>query len=638
MPGIPDATISEVRAASDLVDVVSDRVRLKKQGQRFVGLCPFHNEKSPSFSVDAGQNLYYCFGCRRGGDVFKFVEEIEGVGFLDAVRLLADRAGIEIREAGADPESDRKGALLAALRFAAAFYFRQLATDAGARGLAYLQERGFTKEAVKAFGIGVAPPGWDALTLSATEAGFKPDVLEAVGLAKARAGGGGHYDVFRDRLMFPILSPIGKVLGFGGRILPDTPTASDDYTPAKYINTPETEVYHKGRVLYGMKQAKRAIRTEREAIVVEGYADVVSLWQAGVQNVVAASGTALTESQMESLKRMGVNQLALVMDTDVAGKNSAIKAIDIALSVGVSPYVLLMDTGQDPDVFIQKVGLAGWKKHLAEGKLNFVEYLVLVQKRNLMYDSPESTSEAVSYLVKRVSLIRDEVAAESYYRFLTAELSDLGVDEVVVRNLIGKEYNRRFSARPTTRRSSRLRPEPPVEEEAPPAPAVVVVRPEEAALVRLMLQHGAPMVEHVLTRMGVEEFTPGPAREVVEALIEQFQSSAIDAAPFVRGDHGEGARGLVAEALAERHSLSDNWEHKVGVTVPERDGEPFAAATSAMRLLKLDRVQEAIADAMRRVEAHERAGESVAEVQAEVNGLNDLRRKIERGEFMEWEG
>ena len=575
--------------------------------------------------------------CRRGGDVFKFVEEIEGVGFLDAVRLLADRAGIEIREEGANPEADRRATLLAALRFAAAFYFRQLGAEAGARGLAYLQKRGFSKEAVKAFGIGVAPADWDALTTAATEAGFKPDVLEAVGLAKARAGGGGHYDVFRDRLMFPILSPIGKVLGFGGRILPDTQTGSDDYTPAKYVNSPETEVYQKSRVLYGMKQAKRAIRTEREAVVVEGYADVVSLWDAGVRNVVAASGTALTSQQVASLVKLGISQLTLVMDTDSAGKESAIKGIDVSLKSGVSPYVLLMESEEDPDVAVRREGLAGWSKLMAERKFNFVEYLMFVLRRNNMFRSPESTSEAVKYMVDRVSIVRDEVAAESYYRFLSLELRDEGVDEVVVRNLIGKRYNDRFSRIKTAAsQDRRLPPEPePFEDAAPPPPAAHV-RPEEESLIRLMLQHGAPMVEHVLTRMGVEEFTEGPARDVVEAVIEQFQAGAIDRTPFVRGDHGEGAQALVAEALAERHSLSDNWTSKVGIAVPERDGEPFAAATSAMRLLKLDRVQEAIADAMRRVEARERAGESVTEVQAEVNGLNALRRQIERGEFMEW--
>ncbi len=661
MPAIPDATIDEVRAASDLVDVVSDRVRLKKQGKNYMGLCPFHNEKSPSFSVDAAQNLYYCFGCRRGGDVFKFVEEVEGVGFLDAVRLLADRAGIALPEEGGGEEADRRGTLLAALRFAAGFYFDQLKQPAGERAVAYLKERGFTKEAVVAFGIGAAPDSWDALATAAETAGFKPDVLEAVGLVKSRQGGegrnpSGHYDVFRDRLMFPILSPIGKVLGFGGRILPDTKTGSDDYTPAKYVNSPETEVYHKGRVLYGMKQAKRAIRTEREAIIVEGYADVVSLWQEGVRNVVAASGTALTRDQVRSLAKIGVERLTFVLDPDEAGVNAALKGVDVALQEGVSPYGLILPpkeeggAARDPDVFIQDEGLPGWKSHLSENRLNFIEMILRAQKLFTdQYSTPEGTSRAVQYLADRVASIQDEVAAESYYRFLTLELSEMGVDEVVVRNQIGKEYNKRFASRSavTSRPSEQApprRPAPPPpdpDEDAAPPPPVVTVRPEEMALLRLMLTHGTAMVEHVLTRMGVDEFTEGPPRQAVEAILAQFEAGgagapAVDPAPFVRGEYGDAVRGLVAESLSERNPLSENWKGKVGVAPKGRDDDPFASATSAMRLLKLDRVQEAIERAMREMQVRERGGEPIDDLQQTVNDLNELRRQIERDEFLTW--
>lgn len=628
MPAIPDATIDEVRAASDLVDVVSDRVRLKKQGRRFVGLCPFHNEKTPSFSVDADQNLYYCFGCRRGGDVFKFVEEIEGVGFLDAVRLLADRAGIEIREENAGPEADRKGTLLAALRFAAEFYFRQLGAEAGARGVAYLQERGFSRDAVQAFGIGVAPDAWDALTTAATEAGFKPDVLEAVGLAKARQGGGGHYDVFRDRLMFPILSPIGKVLGFGGRILPDTAQGSDDYQPAKYVNSPETEIYHKSRVLYGMKQAKRAIRTEREAIVVEGYADVVSLWQAGVRNVVAASGTALTSDQMDLLGRLDVQRVILLFDADAAGQGAARKGVDVALDADVAPYVVVLPDGSDPDSFARQFGADAFRRYLADERLDFVEFLVQRAQASGALATPEGKSAAVREVLGTIRRLRDSIQAGEYLR-KAAEA--LGVYE--------SDLRRQFDgtkAPPPPRRFEE--PPPEVAGAVPvPEPAVVMVRPEEVLLLRLMLAHKEPMVEHVLTRMGLDEFTPGAAQDVVRALIEQFNAEAVDPDPFTRGDYGEAVRQLVTESVMERHSLSDNWTSKVGVAVPDRDGEPFAAATSAMRLLKLDRVQEAMEVAKREMQQREREGRDISDLQVHVNGLNDLRRQIERGEFMEWD-
>ena len=623
MPSIPDATVDDVRAASDLVDVVSDRVRLKKQGKNYMGLCPFHNEKSPSFSVDAAQNLYYCFGCRRGGDVFKFIQEIEGVGFLDAVRLLADRAGIEIQEAGADnPEADRRATMTAALRFAAGYYYRQLGTADGERGLAYVRSRGFSPEAVREFGIGVAPAGWDGLVAAATEAGYKPEVLEAVGLAKERQGGG-HYDVFRDRLMFPILSPIGKVLGFGGRILPDTQTGSADYTPAKYVNSPETEVYRKGQVLYGMKQSKRAIRTEREAVVVEGYADVVSLWDAGVRNVVAASGTALAPPQMALLKKLDVQRLVLLFDADDAGQSAARKGVDAALDAGLAPYAVALPDGADPDSFVRQFGADAFRAYLRDERLDFVAFLVAQARASGALSSPEGKSGVVGEVLATIKRLRDPIQAGEYLKRAADAL-----------DVYESDLRRQFEGQAAPRR----RPPPP-EPDEPTAPApepVPEVRPEEQSLIRLMLEQGAPMVEHVLTRMGVEEFTPGPSQTVILALIDQFEAGAVDVGPFVRGDHGDGVRVLVQEALAEKHGgLSDNWHGKVGVTPKHRDDNPFASAASSMRLLKLDRVDEAVHESMAQMQSLERAGQDITELQSHVNELNALRRQVERGEFME---
>ena len=621
---IPDATIDDVRAASDLVDVVSDRVRLKKQGKNYMGLCPFHNEKSPSFSVDAAQNLYYCFGCRRGGDVFKFIQEVEGVDFLDSVRLLADRAGIEIREQGGDnPEADRRATLTAALRFAAGYYYRQLGTPEGERGLRYVKSRGFSQEAVREFGIGVATPAWDGLVTAAQAAGYKPEILEAVGLAKERQGGG-HYDVFRDRLMFPILSPIGKVLGFGGRILPDTQTGSEDYQPAKYVNSPETEVYHKSRVLYGMKQAKRAIRTEREVIVVEGYADVVSLWDAGVRNVVAASGTALAGSQMALLHKLDVQRLILLFDADEAGQSAARKGVDAALDAGLAPYAVTLPDGADPDSFVRQFGTDAFRAYLRDERADFVTFLVGQARQAGALATPEGKSDAVRVVLQTIKRLGDPIQTGEYLKRAADAL-----------DVYESDLRRQFEGQAAPRR----RP-PPADESAVQSAApepVPEVRPEESSLIRLMLAHGLPMIEHVLTRMGVEEFTPGPAQSVVQALIAQFEAGSADVTPFVRGDLGDAVRVLVQEALAEKHGgLSDNWQGKVGITPKGRDDEPFKAAASAMRLLKLDRVQEAVAQAMAQMQSVERAGGDISDLQQHVNELNELRRQIERGEFMDW--
>ena len=664
MPRISDDAVSEVRRASDLVDVVGDRVRLKKQGRRFMGLCPFHNEKSPSFSVDPAEGLYYCFGCRKGGDVFKFVQETEGVGFLDAVRLLADKAGIELDEGPADPNADRKAAMSAALRFAGRFYFQQLGTDAGARGLAYLKERGFSPETVKTFGIGVAPAGWDGLVRAATEAGHAPEILEAVGLAKQRTSGG-HYDAFRDRLMFPILSPIGKVLGFGGRILPDTQTGSDDYSPAKYINSPDTEVYNKSRELYGLKQAKRAIRAEEEAIIVEGYADVVSLYQAGIQNVVAASGTSLTVPQIALLAKTA-RTLVLLFDADAAGQSAARKAIDTALDGGLVPYAVALPDGADPDSYVRQFGADAFRTRLRDERLDFVTFLARRARADGDLATPEGKAAAVRETAEALARVSDLLVRGEYVR---AAADAFDVDEVTLRREVEAAAKRprrrdrppRPPAPPSSAPPSSAPPSsaPPAEDvvgyaepspyDSPPeafgdagqapeqraaAPAAAPPaqpKPEEGALLRLMLREGYAMVEHVMTRIGLEMFTDGPPRQLAAALLEQYADGDIDRAPFVRGDHGEALQALVLGLLPERYVPSERAESK-GLKPVERDQEPFAVARSSIRLLQIDRIEEAEDEINRQVRRAEAAGDDVSGLMREKMDLTDLKRRIERGD------
>ena len=619
MAGIPDDKVEQVRAASDIVDVVSDRVRLKKTGRSYIGLCPFHNEKTPSFNVVPDKGFFHCFGCKESGDVFSFVQKTDGMGFLDAVRVLAERAGIELEASG--PGDTRKEALLAALRFAAGYFFDVLKSPEGERGRAYLASRGFSKEAVLEFGIGVSTPRWDGLATAASEKGYDLDVLEATGLVKRRQGGDGFYDVFRDRLMFPIFGT-WKVEAFGGRILPDTQTGSDDYTPAKYVNSPETEVYHKSRVLYGMKQAKRAIRTEREAVVVEGYADVVSLWDAGVRNVVAVSGTALTGPQVGLLKKLDVERLILLFDADDAGQTAAGKAIDAALDGGLAPYTVALPDGADPDSFVRQFGVDAFRAVLRDERTDFVGFKARRARESGRLATPEGKALAVRDVLRTVRRVDDPIRTGAYLRRVAQEMDVYETD-------LYKSFEgvRAPAPRPTS-----WDDEPP-----PPAPPPAAeVRPEEEALVRLMLEQGPPMVEHVLTRMGLDEFTEGAPQTVVEALIAQFEGGAVDAAPFVRGEHGPAAQAFVTEVLAERHALSDNWHAKVGVDAPGRDKDPFRTAADAMQYLKRDRVEEAVARAMREMQARERGGQPIDDLQAHVAELHRLRRDIDSGAFMDW--
>jgi len=461
--------------------------------------------------------------------------------------------------------------------------------------------------------------GWDGLVRAATEAGFSTDTLEAVGLAKPR-NGGGHYDVFRDRLMFPILSPIGKVLGFGGRILPDTPTASADYTPAKYINTPETEVYQKSRVLYGMKQAKRAIRTEREAIVVEGYADVVSLFQAGVQNVVAASGTALTPQQVDALGKLDVQRVVMLFDADDAGRNAARKGIEVALDAGLAPYAVALPEGADPDSFVRQFGADAFRRQLDENRLDFVDFLVEGARSADRLATPEGTLDAANEVLGAIRRVRNPILVDGYLRRAAQALD---VPDADLRQLYDGK-----SRKPPRRREAEL---PPLAPEAA-APVVVPVRPQEHVLLRLMLQQGIPMVEHVLSRMSLDEFSAGPLRQAVEALVEQYHAGKVEAGPFVQGQHGEAIRALAIEVLAEKHAASENWSRKLETEVGGRDA-PEVQADSAMRILKLARIDEAKEKVRRRIPSIEREGGDVSSIYAQLDALDKLRVRVSRGEL-----
>jgi DNA primase len=345
-----DDWVERVRAATDVVELISQSVALRRAGRNWVGLCPFHPEKTPSFSVNADRQFYHCFGCKAGGDVFKFVQETERVGFLEAVEMLSRRAGIPVpeRQAGA---RGAKTPLLAALADAALAYQRWLAdpvTGAGAR--AYLEKRGLTRETLERFGVGFAPEGWTNLA-DRLRGTFPEDVLVAAGLVSRREGKSGVYDRFRNRIIVPLVQPGGDVIGFGARAMGDE--------PPKYLNSPESTVYHKGSFLYALEQARRATRADGEMVVVEGYFDAMALHQAGVANTVATSGTALTADQARLLHRQ-VARVALTYDGDAAGQEAMMRSLGVLLAEGLEVSIVELPAGADPDTLVRERGVEGW--------------------------------------------------------------------------------------------------------------------------------------------------------------------------------------------------------------------------------------------------------------------------------------
>jgi DNA primase len=341
---ISPESLERVKQAADIVEVISAHTDLRRAGARWTGLCPFHDERTPSFSVDAQEKLYHCFGCGVGGDVIKFVEEKDGLGFAEAVELLADRYGVELEREQEDPRAEAKRQhrrrLEQLLERTAGFYANYLweSKEAG-RAREYLAERGLGEEALRAFGVGYAPSAWDRILVRGQQAGFSVQELHGVGLVQ-RGREGREYDRFRSRIMFPIRDRRGRTLGFGGRAM-----RSDQ--GAKYVNTAETDFFHKSQLLYGVDRAKAAIAKAARAVVVEGYTDVLALHQAGVEETVAVMGTAITGEQVAALSGM-VEEVVLALDADSAGQEAMLRAQRVAAGRKMRLRVAAMPAGEDP--------------------------------------------------------------------------------------------------------------------------------------------------------------------------------------------------------------------------------------------------------------------------------------------------
>lgn len=426
MSFIPEHLVEEIRAASDILDVVSDYVSLKKRGANYFGLCPFHSEKTPSFSVNPDKQIFHCFGCSAGGNVFSFIMRHEGVSFPEAARILAKRAGIELPEPETfvdDDASREREALYYANELAMQFFRDQLFTDSGAAARAYMEQRGFDETGLRAFMIGYAPAGWDAFFKYATERQMRPETLVKAGLLN-RSDEGRYYDRFRNRIMFPIVNVSGKVIAFGGRALADDPNSP------KYVNSPETPIYHKSNVLYGLFQAKEAMREHDEVIFVEGYTDVMRLALSGKKNVVATSGTALTELHARLVKRY-TSRATLLYDSDSAGAAAALRGADILIEQGIDVRVAELAEGEDPDSFVRKNGLAALEQRLNSA----LPLLDFKAQRVTRSADPVGRSEQLHSIVNTLARIQDGILRQEKVRQYAEKMR---LDEGVLWEEIGR--------------------------------------------------------------------------------------------------------------------------------------------------------------------------------------------------------
>lgn len=446
---IPDDTIAEIRARADIVAVIGRHVELKKAGRNHKGLCPFHQEKSPSFNVNSDKGFYYCFGCQQKGDVFSFVMEFEGKSFVEAAESLAHMMGILIPENNATPEStalrrSEKSKMFEINALASEFYRGQLLGAGGDRARDYLDGRGIKEDQSEAFSLGFAPAEWRALGDFLEARGADLRVAEQVGLVIKQPKKSGYYDRFRDRLMCPIFQTNGDIVGFSGRLLTTGPEA--EKAGAKYINSPESAIYKKSKLLYGILQARDAFRSEQHAILVEGNFDVVRLHQNGFQQVVAPLGTALTESQALQLKRL-TGQVCLLYDGDRAGRAATLKGLQTLLSQEVSVKIASLPHGEDPDSLIGKEGPEALRKILARAQ-PAVEYFI--HEVWVRADrSDEGRAKTLQESAQVLKYIKDPTQRDFA---IGTFASALGVDEATLRRGLRRAFQQ------AREKESRLRP------------------------------------------------------------------------------------------------------------------------------------------------------------------------------------
>ncbi|WP_461632352.1 DNA primase [Labilibaculum euxinus] len=580
---IDQSTVARIFDSAEITEVVSDFVTLKKRGVNFLGLCPFHNEKSPSFTVSPAKGIYKCFGCGKGGNSVNFIMEHEHLDYVGALKYLAKKYHIEVVEKELSPEQERqkndRESMMIVNSFAQKSFTQNLYEHAQgmAIGMGYMRERGFRDDIIKKFQVGYCLEAWDAFSNHALDCGYKKEYLVKTGLSIEKENR--LLDRFRGRVIFPIHGIAGRVQAFGGRIL------KNDAKAAKYLNSPESEVYHKSRILYGIFQAKKSIVQNEKCFLVEGYTDVLSFHQAGIENVVASSGTALTADQIRLIKRF-TNNITIIYDGDAAGIKASLRGIDLVLEQEVNVKVLLLPQGEDPDSFSRTMGASELMGYIEKNESDFIVF-----KTNLLLkdakDDPVKRANLIIDIVRSIAIIPDGIVRAVYVR----ECSNiLNVDERVLYTEINKIIHRVKEDNWKNEQRSNL-PEDQTTDKLSENSAFLRSANEcdleERALVRILLNFGSEILysqkdeagneeqllvgQYIITELSNDELeSVNPLYQLVfDQYGENMEKEAFNTKTFFRDLPNEKVNQLAADILSEPHQLSGLWTRNESVVESE---------------------------------------------------------------------
>ncbi|MCF8260120.1 MAG: DNA primase [Melioribacteraceae bacterium] len=550
---IPEQKIDEIRNSSNIVDIVSGYVQLKKRGKNFIGLCPFHQEKTPSFTVSQEKQIYHCFGCHSGGNIYKFLMEYNNISFIEAVQEVAGHVGIKLDlKDGFDNEQQNEQELYYEINRVAALYFSNnlLKSSQGEIPREYLKNRNIKTQTQRIFGIGWALNEWENLLNYLRESKIDLEKAAHLGLIDKR-NDSSFYDKFRGRIIFPIFSPNGRVIAFGGRVL------EKDAKTAKYLNSPESTIYLKRKSLYGLYHSKDEIRKLDKAILVEGYMDLVMLHQFGIKNVVASSGTSLTEEQVQLLSRFTRNVVVL-FDSDKAGEAASLRSIETLLKYDFDVKLASLPEGDDPDSYLNKNGKDEFVNQLKKAE-NFIEYQTRKFQKAGMFDDPTKYSDAVKELVKSVSFVNDELKRSILLKNISQKFN-------LREKLLESELDKLMSE--NERRAENRR----MPENAPPssaAPPDVIEQDKrfmglEKQLIKILFEGDENIMGTILDEIPPDDYSNKSFRYLAKLVFENFKKNIHEPAALIEKIEHEELKSYILKLSLEETPISKKWEEKTG--------------------------------------------------------------------------
>jgi len=593
---INKTTIDRIFEATDIVEVVGEFVQLKKRGANYVGLSPFANEKTPSFTVSPVKGIFKDFSSGLGGSAVTFLMEHEKFTYPEALKWLAKKYNIEVEEDQQKPENieedNRRESLMVVTAFAAKFFQQSLLeTPEGQNiGLSYFKERGFREDIIRKFELGYSPDNWDAFSNAAIKQNYQQEFLLESGLSVKRDNGS-LYDRYRGRVMFPIHSFTGRVVGFGGR------TLKNDKSVPKYVNSPESEIYHKSNLLYGLYFAKKAIRESDNCYLVEGYADVISVHQAGIENVVASSGTSLTVEQIRLIGRSTKN-ITILYDGDAAGIKAALRGLDLILEEGLNVKIVTFPDGHDPDSFVRKVGTNVFKTYIDQHQKDFILYKTSTLLKDAGND-PIKKADVIREIVESISKIPDSIKASVFVKECSLLLQ---MDE---RSLL-TELNKMRLAKSRKQDQQPIKPasEEVADTEKYPVKTVSVAEDtQEKEIVRLLITYGNKMIDwdgiantyigpFMVAELSDVEFENPESKNVVKIYQQELENGRLPDESFFIHHSDRSVADLAVSMVSTPYILSENWYEKHKILVSDEQDNMKATILGAIFHLKKRKVDQ----------------------------------------------